>query len=150
MNTTGGHRPYGAPVDPFRPKQSSEVYEPVADSSDPVSMTHLEFLERAIWDPERSLQGVPVRLEGLVLNSPAVPDGFKLTKFELYCCTADAIPRQMLMRNTPTFKNNTWVVVDALWLPPPAAAEPGSQRYAQAKILDVEITEAKYPYESPH
>lgn len=138
-------------VDSFVPMEASGNFEPIPVSDSPVEMRHLDFLERALWDSERSLEGVPVRLEGLVVNSSDVPDGFKLTKFQVSCCAADGIPLQISMRDTGTYEDNTWVIVDALWLPPPDGTPAGSEEWAQAEILSIQIAPApKHPYESPY
>ena len=46
-------------------KNRPAAFEPLETGNGPVEMRVFDFLDRALWDDERSLEGVPVRLEGL-------------------------------------------------------------------------------------
>jgi uncharacterized repeat protein (TIGR03943 family) len=98
--------------------EAGDPGEPI-DPNVPVEMRIYEFLDRAVWDEERSLEGRVVRLEGLVVNDPAIADGFRLTRFLVSCCAADGIPLQVVVRGVDgSFADDTWVVADLVWHPP--------------------------------
>lgn len=141
-------------VEAYTPTDSASLYEPLPTDIGPVPMTVFEFLDRASWDPDRSLEGQTVRLEGLVVNDPSVPDGFKLTRFLVSCCAADGVPLQVVVRETgEPLPNDTWVVVDLRWLPPtvPYQESEGSWDVeAEAMTVTVVPDAPNDPYESPY
>ena len=139
-------------VEAFTPTQTTEQFDPIPDTGAPVEMRVLEFLDRATWDPDRSLEGRTIRLEGLVVNDTDVPDGFLLTRFMVSCCAADGIPLQVAVRNTgPSLADDTWVVADVEWLP---SAEFGDNEVrveaSAVSIRPVLDGVPKDPYESPY
>ena len=105
-------------VEAFTPPPSRQAFPTLDPSAGPVEMGVLEFLDRAIWDDGRSLEGVTVRLEGLVVNDASVPDGFVLTRFLVSCCAADGVPLQVSVSGTPAIADDTWVIADVVWKPP--------------------------------
>lgn len=140
-------------VDAYTPTESNVRYEPLDASAGPVEMRVFEFLDRAVWDENRSLEETAVRLEGLVVNDPAVPDGFKLTRFMVSCCAADGIPLQVAVRDAPAFPDDTWVVVDLMWRPPEVPYNQLEGTWlVEADLIDItEVPNAPNdPYESPY
>ncbi len=140
-------------VGAFTPTEAGGAFPAIEPSSGPVEMRVIEFLNRAIWDDARSLEELPVRLEGLVVNDPSVPDGFKLTRFMVSCCAADGVPLQVTVHGTPGFDNDTWVIADVVWRPP----ETPYQELEGVWIVEadaIEVTEVRDaprdPYESPY
>ena len=112
-----------------------------------------EFIDRAIWDDSGSLDGVPVRLEGLVVNDPSVPDGFILTRFLVSCCAADGIPLQVTLHGTPTLADDTWVIADVIWRPPDTPyREQEGEWVVEADAIEITVVEdaPNDPYESPY
>lgn len=107
-------------VEAYTPTELSVRYDPLPPSTDgPLEMRVFEFLDRAIWDPDQTLEGRTVRLEGLVVNDESVPGGFKLTRFMVSCCAADGVPLQVDLHGAPEpLANDTWVEVDVQWRPP--------------------------------
>lgn len=106
-------------VEAFTPTATTRTYDPLDTSGGPIEMRVYDFLDRAIWDPEASLDGVPVRLEGLVVNDDDVDDGFRLTRFLVSCCAADGIPLQVVVHGADRpYDDDTWVVADVIWRPP--------------------------------
>lgn len=106
-------------VDAYTPSGSSRAFPAIDASREPVEMGVMDFLDRAISDTGRSLEGVTVRLEGLVVNDPTLPDGFMLTRFLVSCCAADGIPLQVAVRGTgQALEDDTWVAVDLRWRVP--------------------------------
>jgi uncharacterized repeat protein (TIGR03943 family) len=56
----------------------------------PVEMTLLEYIERSLEHNGASFHGVPVRLTGFVAGAEA--GGFRLARYQIACCAADATP----------------------------------------------------------
>jgi uncharacterized repeat protein (TIGR03943 family) len=87
-----------------------------------VPMSMAEFVTRAVRDPGRSLAGVRVRLVGFVAPNPG--GGYRLTRFVIFCCAADAEALQAVVRGDPTPRaRDQWLEVEGTWLPGPPAAE---------------------------
>jgi uncharacterized repeat protein (TIGR03943 family) len=88
-----------------------------------VPMSMAEFVTRAVRDPGRSLTGVRVRLVGFV--APAEDgDGYRLTRFVIFCCAADAEALQAVVRGDPAPRaRDQWLEVEGTWLPRPAAVD---------------------------
>ena len=142
-------------VEPFTPVISDATFEPLEVSGGPLEMRVFDFVDRAIWDPNNSLDDVTVRLEGLVVNDPEIEDGFLLTRFLVSCCAADGVPIQVVVRGLDgTFEDDTWVVADVQLRTSgtPLLELPASQRQVQADIVAIMI-EPDPPsdaYESPY
>jgi uncharacterized repeat protein (TIGR03943 family) len=94
-------------------------FEPLAPGPDGVAdLTVTNFLRRALFDEERSLAGARVRLVGLVAPDPGSPGRFRLTRFLLACCAADARAVQVAVRQPgPVPPTDAWVEVVGTWRP---------------------------------
>ncbi len=139
-------------VEAFTPTESNDEFAAIEAASGPVEMRVFEFLDRAIWDVAQSLEGMTVRLEGLVVNDPSVPDGFKLTRFMVSCCAADGIPLQVTVHGTPAFEDDTWVIADVVWRPLDRPyGELEGEWVVEADAIEVTAVEdaPSDPYESP-
>ena len=89
-----------------------------------VPMSMAEFVTRAERDPAQSLAGVRVRLTGFVAPSQGKEGGYRLTRFVIFCCAADAEALQAVVRGDPTPRaRDQWLEVEGTWLPRPTAAE---------------------------
>ena len=91
-----------------------------------VPMSMAEFVTRAVRDPGQSLTGVRVRLTGFVAPAEATdgPGGYRLTRFVVFCCAADAEALQAVVRGDATPRaRDQWVEVEGTWLPRPAAVD---------------------------
>jgi uncharacterized repeat protein (TIGR03943 family) len=89
-----------------------------------VPMSMAEFVTRAERDPAQSLAGVRVRLVGFVAPSEGQQGGYRLTRFVIFCCAADAEALQAVVRGDPTPRaRDQWLEVEGTWLPRPTAAE---------------------------
>jgi uncharacterized repeat protein (TIGR03943 family) len=89
-----------------------------------VPMSMAEFVTRAERDPGRSLAGVRVRLVGFVAPGQGEEGGYRLTRFVIFCCAADAEALQAVVRGDPTPRaRDQWLEVEGTWLPRPTAAE---------------------------
>jgi uncharacterized repeat protein (TIGR03943 family) len=71
-------------------RAGASVFEPIAPGSGPVPMTLLEFGQRAFDHGGASFEGVPVELTGFVVADE--PGGFRLARYQIACCAADAAP----------------------------------------------------------
>ena len=142
-------------VDAYTPTESDGGFEPLDSSAQPIELRVFDFLDRAVWDENRSLEDVTVRLEGLVVNDPDHPDGFTLTRFLVSCCAADGIPLQVDLYDVgQRFENDTWVVADVRWIPPetPYNELARADRRIAASVVEVRAVpgDRKDPYESPY
>jgi uncharacterized repeat protein (TIGR03943 family) len=128
----------GATVDV---RAGAPVFDPLPRGAGPVDLTLLEYGQRAFENGGRSLEGGRVRLTGLVAGPE--PDGFRLARYQIACCAADAAPVVVRVvdgtRSTPT--TDRWVTVT------------GSFRAARGELPElaatsvVEITPPQDPYE---
>ena len=88
-----------------------------------VPMPMAEFVTRAVRDPSQSLAGVRVRLVGFVAPGEGA-GGYRLTRFVIFCCAADAEALQAVVRGDPTPRaRDQWLEVEGTWLPRPAAVD---------------------------
>jgi uncharacterized repeat protein (TIGR03943 family) len=89
-----------------------------------VPMSMAEFVTRAERDPAQSLAGVRVRLVGFVAPSEGKEGGYRLTRFVIFCCAADAEALQAVVRGDRTRRaRDQWLEVEGTWLPRPTVAE---------------------------
>ena len=139
-------------VDAVIPVEGSGEFTEISSQSGPVEMQVSEFLNRAVWDDSGSLEGVLVRLEGLVVNDESLPNGFKLTRFQVSCCAADGLPLQVTVRGTPALEDDTWVIADVEWIPPATPyKELEGEWVVEADAINVTVSDTpKDPYESPY
>jgi uncharacterized repeat protein (TIGR03943 family) len=104
------------------PAQSTRQFEPIPEVDDlgrVPTLRHSDFLTRALWDRKHSLQGKRVRLVGIVVHDPLVPDGFMLTRFMVSCCAADGIPMKVALRGVAVpFVDDQWVEAVGVWRAP--------------------------------
>lgn len=114
-----------------------------------VPMSMAEFVTRAVRDPGQSLAGVRVRLVGFVAPSDAV-GGYRLTRFVIFCCAADAEALQAVVRGDRTPRaRDQWLEVEGTWLPRPPAAEddPSPPTPVLAAEVVRPVAPARPPYE---
>jgi len=87
-------------------------------------MPMAEFVTRAVRDPGQSLAGVRVRLVGFVAPAGPGDRGWRLTRFVIFCCAADAEALQAVVRGDPTPRaRDQWLEVEGTWQPRPAAVD---------------------------
>jgi uncharacterized repeat protein (TIGR03943 family) len=65
-------------------------FKPLDRAAAPVDMTLPEFIERALEHNGASFHGVPVKLTGFVAGAES--GGFRLARYQIACCAADATP----------------------------------------------------------
>jgi len=89
-----------------------------------VPMPMAEFVTRAVRDPGQSLAGVRVRLIGFVAPAEGGDGGWRLTRFVIFCCAADAEALQAVVRGDPAPRaRDQWLEVEGTWQPRPAAVD---------------------------
>jgi uncharacterized repeat protein (TIGR03943 family) len=87
-----------------------------------VPMSMAEFVTRALRDRGRSLDGVRVRLVGFVAPGRN-GEAYRLTRFVIFCCAADAEALQVVVQGDPTRRaEDQWLEVEGRWLPRPMPA----------------------------
>jgi uncharacterized repeat protein (TIGR03943 family) len=104
-------------------------------------MTLLEFVERAFEHDGASFNGVPVQLTGFVAK--AENGGFRLARYQIACCAADATPvvlRVVGVSGSPP-NADQWVTVTGTF-------EPGGEDLPRLAATTVaEIAAPEDPYE---
>ncbi len=140
-------------IDAYDPPAPIDPLAPILPETDPFPIKMLDFVNLAMWDETRALEGRQVDVEGIVVNDPEVADGFLLIRFVVSCCAADGIPIKVAVTGTPSaFEDDTWVRATIEWIPPdvPYQDENGP-KFVEARLVDItEIDEPPgSPYESP-
>lgn len=106
------------------------AFPPLADPVDgAVPLPVSEFVSRALYDEHRSLAQARVRVLGFV--TPGDHGGYRLARFNVFCCAADAEAYEIDVRGDPTpRKADQWLLVEGRWLPEPVAGgmQPSSRR----------------------
>jgi uncharacterized repeat protein (TIGR03943 family) len=130
-----------------RPASGNGAYPPLAAPvAGAVPMTMAEFVTRALRDPSRSLAGVRVRLVGFV----AAGDGgaYRLTRFVIFCCAADAEALQVGVRGDPVHQQaDQWLEVEGTWLPQPVTDDPDPPPPVLTAATVRRISQPQRPYE---
>jgi uncharacterized repeat protein (TIGR03943 family) len=107
------------------PTTTQTTYPPLpAMEAGAVPLAMTEFVFRALYDPDRSLEGAPIRLTGFVTPHED-GEGFLLTRFTLNCCAADANAVSVQVLNGGLHEADTWLEVVGTWEPRPGV-EPGT------------------------
>jgi uncharacterized repeat protein (TIGR03943 family) len=115
-----------------------------------VPMSMAEFVTLAVRDPDQSLAGVRVRLTGFVAPSEGREGGYRLTRFVIFCCAADAEALQTVVRGDATPRaRDQWLEVEGTWQPRPPAAEDDASPPPPALHADTvrPVAPASPPYE---
>jgi uncharacterized repeat protein (TIGR03943 family) len=115
-----------------------------------VPMSMAEFVTRAERDPAQSLAGVRVRLVGFVAPSEGKEGGYRLSRFVIFCCAADAEALQAVVRGDRTPRaRDQWLEVEGTWVPRPPAAEddPSPPPPALQAVSVRPVAPARPPYE---
>ena len=113
-------------------------------------MRMTDFIERAVFDEHASLDGFPVVLEGFVTHDGAIGDGFRLTRFRISCCAADALPMQLAIHASGDVPpEDLWVRVTGTWRRPVTPYDTTRRILVEMDATAVElIPEPRSPYES--
>lgn len=122
-------------------KPGKAFFKPLQRKDAPVQMTLLEYIERSLEHNGASFHAVPVKLTGFVAGSEA--GSFRLARYQIACCAADATPIVMEVvgtSGTPP-SNDQWVTVTGTFRPG------GGELPRLAATSIVEIPAPQDPYE---
>jgi uncharacterized repeat protein (TIGR03943 family) len=110
-------------------RQSDALSKPVAATFGPlpaevdgaVELTTSDYVYRALYDTDRSLDGKTIRLTGFITAAEAKDEAdFRLTRFILSCCAADGQAINVAVRSDqPPPPVETWVEIEGTWLERP-------------------------------
>ncbi len=126
----------GAKVDV---RAGAAVFTPLVQSGEPVRMTLLEFGQRAFDHDGASFNGAAVQLTGFVAG--AEDGGFRLARYEIACCAADAAPVVLRVVGAPSPARDRWVTVTGTF-------QPGGGEVPQLAASNVvEVPAPRDPYE---
>jgi len=82
---------------------------PALPGTDP-AITIKEFVLRALYDADNSVEGVPVTVTGFVAPpGQGYTDGYTIARMVISCCAADANPMQLHIAGDAPFPSDTWV-----------------------------------------
>ena len=102
--------PRGADFGPLPP--------PAADGAIPMKLS--EYVFRALYDGEKTVEGKTIRLTGFVTKSKDPQAAFQLTRFMLACCAADGQAVNVkIISDGPPPAVDTWLEVDGTWVETP-------------------------------
>jgi uncharacterized repeat protein (TIGR03943 family) len=114
-----------------------------------VPMPMAEFVTRALRDRDRSLEGVRVRLVGFAVPAKGA-GGYRLTRFVIFCCAADAEALQVEVRGDRVQRRrDQWLEVEGRWVPGPVAGDRDPDPPLPALTVDAvrPIAQPPRPYE---
>lgn len=134
----------------YQPAIERVRYGPLPEArAGAVDLRLAEFVDRALWDAGNSLDGTTVRLTGFVVHDEAVPDGFLLTRFQIACCAADAVPVKVAVPDPPSDPaDDQWVQIVGRLVPLPAFDEQGDLPMVAVEVDELVVTaEPESPYE---
>lgn len=96
-------------------------FGPLPDEVDgAIPLRQSEYVFRALYDTDRSLEGKTVRLTGFVTPSDESDIAFELTRFTVACCAADGQAIDVAVRtDQPVPPVDTWLELEGSWVPRP-------------------------------
>jgi uncharacterized repeat protein (TIGR03943 family) len=115
------------------------VFAPLTPGPEPVEMTLLEFGQRAFDHDGASFNGAAVELTGFVAGAEL--GGFRLARYEIACCAADAAPVVLQVVGVRTPARDRWVTVTGTFQPG------GGELPELAATNVVEVKAPRDPYE---
>jgi uncharacterized repeat protein (TIGR03943 family) len=98
-------------------RAGARQFDPLPPASRPAPMTLLEFGQRAFDHEGASMAGVTVELTGFVAETDA--SGFRLARYQIACCAADAAPVIVSVVDVESGKpaRDQWVTVAGTFHP---------------------------------
>lgn len=122
-------------------RSGAPVFDPLTRKSGPVAMGLLEFGQRAFEHDGASFNGAAVQLTGFAAG--AEDGGFRLARYQIACCAADAAPVVVRVVGTAgdAPPRDQWVTVTGTF-------HPGGEELPElAATSVVEIPAPEDPYE---
>jgi uncharacterized repeat protein (TIGR03943 family) len=124
---------------PASPPVSAAGFRPLPPG-DPVGLPLEDYVARSLFGGQATLEGRRVSLLGFVTPSDS-PGSWYLTRLQLRCCAADALPLRVAAVGAPDQPPDTWLVVTGRYLPAT------SNRVAQLQVEQIEpAAEPEMPY----
>lgn len=105
------------PLDPAAGDQGAVLEQsgPIdPDSGEILAMPIYDFLTYTLFEPDE-IGGRTVRLVGFVAAEPEIEGAYRLTRFLMACCAADAFPLQVIVTGASPPPLDRWVELDAVW-----------------------------------
>jgi uncharacterized repeat protein (TIGR03943 family) len=85
------------------------MHFPALEGTDP-AMTIKEFVLRALYDADNSVQDTPVTVTGFIAPAgEGYTGGYTIARMVISCCAADANPMQLHIAGDAPLPSNTWV-----------------------------------------
>jgi uncharacterized repeat protein (TIGR03943 family) len=98
---------------------------PALQGTDP-AITIKDFVLRALYDADNSVEGVPVTVTGFVAPpGEGYTDGYTIARMVISCCAADANPMQLHIAGDAPFPSDTWVDAVVTVVPNTASMDNG-------------------------
>ncbi len=125
--------------------QPADADVPPLPPGNPVTVMLADYAARAVWDDGRTLKGRTVEMTGFVTPNPK--GGWWLTRLQLACCAADAIPTKIHPVGGPeSLPANTWVKVVGEWVPGGGTQSDTAIPWVKVDSL-AKVEEPRNPYE---
>jgi uncharacterized repeat protein (TIGR03943 family) len=121
-------------------RSGGAVFDPLPPGSHDVSMTLLEYGQRAFDRHGSSLTGATVQLTGFI--SRIDKGGFRLARYQIACCAADAVPAIVLVQGVAGHPphRDSWVRVTGTYLGGPGDLP----RLAATSIVEIPVPDEPY------
>ena len=85
-----------------------------------------DFILRALYDADNSVQDTPVTVTGFIAPAgQGYSSGYTIARIVISCCAADANPMQLHVEGDPPFPVNTWVDAVVTVVPDTATMDNG-------------------------
>jgi uncharacterized repeat protein (TIGR03943 family) len=122
-------------------KAGKAFFKPLRPKDGPVQMTLVEYIERSSEHNGASFHRVPVKLTGFIAGAEA--GGFRLARYQIACCAADAtaVEMQVVGALGAAPRDDQWVTVTGTYQPG------GGELPRLAATSIVEIPAPEDPYE---
>lgn len=132
---------------PVTTQSSYPPLDPPVDGA--VNLKFSEFVFRALYDPDRSLEGQRVRLVGFV-SATDTPGGYEVSRFILSCCAADGQAITVAVADSQAAPPlDTWLELEGTWDAPPEADAPETTTRPTLRVEKrTEIPAPTQPYEA--
>jgi uncharacterized repeat protein (TIGR03943 family) len=116
------------------------VFKPLPHGAAPVSMTLLEYGQRAFDRHGSSLAGATVELTGFI--SRLDNGGFQLARYQIACCAADAVPAIVIVEGVAGHppRRDAWVKVTGAY----AGGAGDLPRFSATSVVEIPVPNEPY------
>ena len=122
------------------------MHFPALEGTNP-TMPMKEFILRALYDAENSVDGVPVTVTGFIAPpGDGYIDGYTIARIVISCCAADANPMQLHVAGDAPYPSDTWVDAVVTAVPNTATMDNGYVPVVEVSSL-TPIDQPDDPYE---